>query len=166
MAPFVLTATSILAAVGQKPDFEPFKGDESIKLNKYGYIEIDPYTLATSKPGVFVGGDAVSGGGTVIEAINAGKVAAKYIDKFLRGEPVAEDIEDKTRRIAVYLGAQKSAEPLADCVDYGQRQPMPVRTVEERTDDFEAVELGYTLEQVTAEADRCLRCHRPILVVT
>ena len=32
--------------------------------------------------------------------------------------------------------------------------------------DFEAVELGYTLEQVPAEADRCLRCHRPILVVT
>ncbi len=166
MAPFVLTATSIMAAVGQKPDFDPFKGDDSIKLNKYGYIEIDPYTLMTSKPGVFVGGDAVSGGGTVIEAINAGKVAAKYIDKYLRGEPVAEDIEDKTRRIAVYLGAQKSADPLAECVDYGQRQPMPVRTVEERTDDFEAVELGYTLEQVTAEADRCLRCHRPILVVT
>jgi NADPH-dependent glutamate synthase beta subunit-like oxidoreductase len=166
MAPFVLTASSILAAVGQKPDFEPFKGDESIKLNKYGYIEIDPYTLATSKPGVFVGGDAVSGGGTVIEAINAGKVAAKYIDKFLRGEPVVEDVEDKTRRIAVYLGAQTSAEPLAECVDYGRRQPMPVRTVEERTDDFDAVELGYTLEQVTAEADRCLRCHRPILVVT
>jgi NADPH-dependent glutamate synthase beta subunit-like oxidoreductase len=166
MAPFVLTATSILAAVGQKPDFEPFKGDESIKLNKYGYMECDPYTLMTSKPGVFIGGDAVSGGGTVIEAINAGKVAAKYIDKFLRGEPVAEDIEDKTRRIAVYLGAQKSAEPLAECVDYGHRQPMPVRTVQERTDDFEAVELGYSLEQVTAEADRCLRCHRPILVVT
>ena len=166
MAPFVLTASSILAAVGQKPDFEPFNGESSIKLNKYGYMECDPYTLMTSKPGVFVGGDAVSGGGTVIEAINAGKVVAKYIDKFLRGEPVAEDIEDKTRRIAVYLGAQKSAEPLAECVDYGQRQPMPVRTVEERTDDFEAVELGYSLEQVTAEADRCLRCHRPILVVT
>ena len=109
MAPFVLTASSIIAAVGQKPDFEPFKGDESIKLNKYGYMECDPYTLMTSKPGVFVGGDAVSGGGTVIEAINAGKVAAKYIDKYLRGEPVVEDIEDKTRRIAVYLGAQKSA---------------------------------------------------------
>ena len=71
-------------------------------------MECDPYTLMTSKPGVFVGGDAVSGGGTVIEAINAGKVAAKYMDKFLRGEPVVEDLEDKTRRMAVYLGAQKS----------------------------------------------------------
>jgi NADPH-dependent glutamate synthase beta subunit-like oxidoreductase len=166
MAPFVLTASSILAAVGQKPDFKPFEGDESIKYNKYGYIDIDPYTLATSKPGVFMGGDAVSGGGTVIEAINAGKVAAKYIDKYLRGEPVVEDLEDKTRRLAVYLGAQTSGEPLVECVDYGARQPMPVRSVEERTDDFDAVELGYGLAQVTAEADRCLRCHRPILVVS
>jgi formate dehydrogenase beta subunit len=166
MAPFVLEADSIIAAVGQKPDFEPFAGDDSIKLNKYGYMEVDPYTLATSRPGVFVGGDAVSGGGTVIEAINAGKVAAKYMDKYLRGEPVVEDLEDKTRRLAVYLGAQKSAEPLAECVDYGTRVAMPVRTVEERTADFEAVELGYTLAQVTAEADRCLRCHRPILVAT
>jgi formate dehydrogenase (NADP+) beta subunit len=164
MAPFVLEATSILAAVGQKPDFDPFKGDDSIKLNKYGYMEVDPYTLMTTKPGVFVGGDAVSGGGTVIEAINAGKVVAKYIDKYLRGEPVVEDIEDKTRRLAVYLGAQTSGEPLAECVDYGARVPMPVRSVEERTDDFDAVELGYSLADVTAEADRCLRCHRPILV--
>jgi len=93
-------------------------------------------------------------------------VAAKYIDKYLRGEPVTEDVEDKTRRLAVYLGAQKSWEKLAETVDYGTREKMPVRTVEERTDDFDAVELGYTLEQVTAEADRCLRCHRPILLAT
>jgi NADPH-dependent glutamate synthase beta subunit-like oxidoreductase len=166
MAPFVLAADSVIAAVGQKPDFAPFAGDDSIRLNKYGYMEVDPYTLATSKPGVFVGGDAVSGGGTVIEAINAGKVAAKYIDKYLSGERVVEDVEDKTRRIAVYMGAQKSAEPLAECVDYGTRQKMPVVGVEERIKTFDPVELGYTLQQVTVEADRCLRCHRPILVVT
>jgi len=166
MAPFVLQADSIIAAVGQKPDFAPFAGDEAIKMNRYGYMEADPFTLMTSKPGVFVGGDAVSGGGTIIEAVNAGKVAAKYIDKYLRGEPVVEDLEDKTRRLAIFLGAQQSADPLAACVDYGTRQKMPVVPVEVRKHTFDAVELGYTLEQVTAEADRCLRCHRPILVAT
>ena len=166
MAPFVLQADSIIAAVGQQPDFEPFKGDESIKLNRWGYMEADPYTLMTSKPGVFVGGDAVSGGGMVIEAINAGKVAAKYIDRYLRGEPVVEDIEDKTKRLAVYLGAQHSADPLADCVDYGTRQKMPVLPVDVRSHSFDPVELGYPLEQAIAEADRCMRCHRPILVAT
>lgn len=164
MAPFVLQADSIIAAVGQKPDFEPFTVDESIKLNRWGFMEADPYTLMTSKPGVFVGGDAVSGGGTIIEAINAGKVAAKYIDKYLRGEPVVEDMEDKIKRLAVYLGAQNSSYPLGETVDYGHRQKMPVVPVEVRKHTFEPVELGYTLEQVTAEADRCLRCHRPILI--
>ena len=164
MAPFVLVADSIIYAVGQKPDFDPFKGDGEIQLNKYGYMDVDERTLMTTKPGVFVGGDAVSGGGTIIEAINAGKVAAKYIDKYLRGEPVVEDVEDKTRRLAVYLGAQKSWEKLAENVDYGARVPMPMVEPEIRRTNFEPTELGYTLEQVAAEADRCLRCHRPILV--
>jgi len=150
--------------VGQKPDFDPFKGDGEIQLNKYGYMDVDERTLMTTKPGVFVGGDAVSGGGTIIEAINAGKVAAKYIDKYLRGEPVVEDVEDKTRRLAVFLGAQKSWEKLAENVDYGARVPMPVVEPEIRKTNFQPTELGYTLEQVAAEADRCLRCHRPILV--
>ena len=164
VAPFVLEADFIIAAVGQQPDFDPFRGDEAIRLNRWGYMEVDPHTLMTTKPGVFVGGDAVSGGGTVIEAINAGKTVAKYIDLYLRGEPVAEDLEDKTKRLAVYLGAQKSAYPLCGTVDYGRRQKMPVLPVEVRKHVFDPVELGYTLEQVTAEADRCLRCHRPILV--
>ncbi len=164
MAPFVLEADSIIAAVGQKPDFSPFSADESIRLNRYGYMEVDQHTLATSKPGVFVGGDAVSGGGTIIEAINAGKVAAKYIDGYLSGQRVVEDVEDKLKRLAVYLGAQKSSYPLSETVDYGTRQKMPSLPVDVRKHTFEPVELGYTLDQVTAEADRCLRCHRPILV--
>jgi NADPH-dependent glutamate synthase beta subunit-like oxidoreductase len=164
MAPFVLTASSIIYAVGQQPDFGPFKGDEGIKLNKWGYMEVNPHTLQTTKPNLFVGGDAVSGGGTIIEAINAGKVAAKYIDKYLRGLPVEEDLEDKTKRLAVYMGAQDSREPLAPSVDYGTREPMPMVEPEVRKHTFDPTELGYTLEQCKSEADRCLRCHRPILV--
>jgi NADH-quinone oxidoreductase subunit F len=164
MAPFVLTATSIIYAVGQQPDFEPFKGDGQIGFNKWGYMDVNPYTLQTSKPDLFVGGDAVSGGGTIIEAINAGKAAAKYIDKYLRGEAVEEDLEDKCKRLAVYLGAQDSREPLAADVDYGTREKMPMVDPEIRRNNFEPTELGYTMEQCKAEADRCLRCHRPILV--
>ncbi|MCX8032271.1 MAG: FAD-dependent oxidoreductase [Thermoleophilia bacterium] len=165
LPPLVLEADSVIAAVGQKPDFGPFADDPDLKFNRWGYLEVDPHTLMTDKPGVFVGGDAVSGGGTIIEAISAGKRAAKYIDKYLRGEPVVEDLEDKVRRLAGLLGAQESRVPLAECVDYGKRQKMPVRPVSERIHTFEPVELGYSLEQVKAEADRCLRCHRPILLV-
>jgi len=77
---------------------------------------------------------------------------------------VVEDLEDKTKRLAVYLGAQDSREPLAAGVDYGTRMPMPMVEPEIRKTNFEPSELGYTLEQCKAEADRCLRCHRPIIV--
>ena len=80
---------------------------------------------------------------------------------------MVEDLEDKTRRIAVYLGAQDSKEPLCESVDYGTRQPMPmVRAWRCASTTSRPTELGYTLEQETAEADRCLRCHRPIVVAT
>ena len=164
VAPFVLAADSVIAAVGQQPDFSPFDGDEELTRNKWGFLLADPHTLATTKPGVFMGGDASSGGGTIIEAVAAGKTAAKYMDLYLRGEPVAEDLEDKTRRLAVYLGAQNSRYPLAATVDYGRREPMPMLAPEVRKHTFAPTELGYSLDQAKAESKRCLRCHRPIIV--
>ena len=164
VAPFVLAADSVIAAVGQQPDFSPFDGDEELKRNRWGYLEADPHTLATTKPGVFMGGDASSGGGTIIEAIAAGKTAAKYMDLYLRGEPVVEDLEDKTKRLAVYLGAQDSRYPLAATVDYGRRESMPMLAPEVRKHTFAPTELGYSLDQAKVESKRCLRCHRPIIV--
>ena len=50
-------------------------------------------------------------------------------------------------------------------MDYGKREPMPMVDPEVRQHTFAATELGYSLEQEIGEADRCLRCHRPIVVV-
>ena len=137
-----------------------------IKLNKYGYMDVDPYTLMTSKPGVFVGGDAVSGGGTIIEAINAGKVAAKYMDKYLRGEPVVEDLEDKTRRLAVVSGrpGEQGAAGRQRRLRRARRR-CPWSDPEVRKHNFDADRAGLHAGAGDAEADRCLRCHRPIVVV-
>jgi NADPH-dependent glutamate synthase beta subunit-like oxidoreductase len=49
-------------------------------------ITVNPITLETSLPGIFAGGDVVSGPASVIEAIAAGKRAAISIDRYLRGE--------------------------------------------------------------------------------
>ncbi len=54
-----------------------------LKLNKRGYIEADPDTGATSVEGVWAGGDIVTGAATVIEAMGAGKRAAKAIDEYI-----------------------------------------------------------------------------------
>jgi formate dehydrogenase (NADP+) beta subunit len=135
-----------------------------VRLNKWGYLEMDARTLMTTKPGVFVGGDAVSGGGSVIDAIYAGKMAAKHVDMFLQGMPVAETLEDKVRRLALYLGAQDSWYRLRPESDYGRREPMPMLDPEVRRHNFAHNEIGYSDAQALREAKRCLRCHRPLLV--
>jgi glutamate synthase (NADPH) small chain len=55
-----------------------------LKLNRRGYIEVNPETFATSLPGVYAGGDIATGSATVIEAMGAGKVAAAEMDKWMR----------------------------------------------------------------------------------
>ena len=47
---------------------------------------MDPETLATDRPGVFAGGDAVTGTTFVVDAIAAGHQAARSMDRYLRGE--------------------------------------------------------------------------------
>jgi glutamate synthase (NADPH/NADH) small chain len=56
-----------------------------LKTQWGGYIVADEETLATSKKGVFAGGDIVTGGATVILAMGAGRKAAKGIDAYLKG---------------------------------------------------------------------------------
>ena len=54
-----------------------------LNFNKWGNIIVDQSTMKTNKPGVFAGGDIVTGGATVILAMGAGRVAAKSIDEYL-----------------------------------------------------------------------------------
>jgi glutamate synthase (NADPH/NADH) small chain len=56
-----------------------------LQVTKRGYIAASNDSLATSKPGVFAGGDIVTGGATVILAMGAGRKAAKSIDNYLKG---------------------------------------------------------------------------------
>jgi len=57
-----------------------------LELNRWGYIMVDEETGETSMPGVFAGGDIVTGSATVIEAMGAGKRAARGIHRRLTGE--------------------------------------------------------------------------------
>ncbi|MGK7344194.1 MAG: NADPH-dependent glutamate synthase [Candidatus Nitrospinota bacterium M3_3B_026] len=57
-----------------------------IRVNKWGIIMVDPETCHTSKPGVFAGGDAITGGSTVILAMGQAKTAAKYIHDYVMGQ--------------------------------------------------------------------------------
>jgi len=60
------------------------KSAEDLKTDTQGHIELaDPDVNVTFKPGVFAGGDIVTGAATVISAMGAGKKAAAGIDEYL-----------------------------------------------------------------------------------
>ncbi|MBC7362453.1 MAG: NADPH-dependent glutamate synthase [Candidatus Aminicenantes bacterium] len=73
-----------VVAIGQSPNPLLVKQVDGLKLGRWGNVEVDSETMASSLPGVYAGGDAVRGGATVILAMGDGRRAAKAIDKFLR----------------------------------------------------------------------------------
>lgn len=75
-----------VVAIGQSPNPLLIKQLPGLKLGRWGNVEVDSQTMATSLPGIYAGGDAVRGGATVILAMGDGRRAARAIDEFLRRE--------------------------------------------------------------------------------
>ena len=85
---FTVLADTVILAIGEAPDvsFLP----REIEVTESSTVAVEPFSVVTNQPGVFAGGDCVSGPATVIEAIIAGKKAASCIDQYLRGEKPQE----------------------------------------------------------------------------
>jgi len=83
---FVLDVETVIIAIGQTPNPLITSSTPGLDSHRWGGIIADEETGATSKPGVFAGGDAVTGAATVILAMGAGKKAAKAIDEYLKNK--------------------------------------------------------------------------------
>lgn len=81
---FIVEADTAIEAIGQGANRVLLDTFPELQLNRWGYIDADPTTGATSIPGVFAGGDIVTGAATVILAMGAGKVAATQIDQYIQ----------------------------------------------------------------------------------
>jgi len=79
---FALPADRVYLAVGQCPDLR-IPDLWGAAVDRRGLIKVNRRTGQTSVPGIFAGGDAVSGGATVVQAIAEGKRAAAGIDRYL-----------------------------------------------------------------------------------
>jgi formate dehydrogenase major subunit len=151
---FEVQTSCVIAAIGQSVDLKPL-GNAQVTLSKWG-IAVDARTLATNLPGVFAGGDAVTGPDLAVRAVAAGKLAAASIDQYLSGKKVVGAPES----VNVLMG-KLSEEELAVFlrgIEQVPRAPMPHLTMEKRRGTFEEVELGFSLEAATRESRRCLGC--------
>ncbi|MFL5255078.1 MAG: FAD-dependent oxidoreductase [Rhodopila sp.] len=79
-----LACDTVIYALGTKPNPIIGQATPSLGLNKWGNIAADDDTQSTNLPGVFAGGDIVTGGATVILAMSAGRRAAKAIAAWLK----------------------------------------------------------------------------------
>ena len=93
---FIVEADTAVLALGYWPD--PVIGETTPGLNTrdYGLIVVDKETGATSRPGVFAGGDGVTGPDLVVTAMVAGRKAAAGIDEYLKQEKVTVPVKKVT----------------------------------------------------------------------
>jgi len=147
---FDIGVDTVIPAIGQTPDLSFIEGS-GLEITQRGTIAADPLTLATNRPGIFVGGDAQTGPGIAIEAVAAGKTAATSIDRYLRGDDIRQGrVIDETKPTGI-------SEPPPE-VEYKPRAKMPTLNMERRCSSFNEVELGLTEEMALQEAKRCLNC--------
>ncbi|MGE5405324.1 MAG: NADPH-dependent glutamate synthase [Candidatus Saccharibacteria bacterium] len=83
---YLMDIDTVVMAIGQGPNPLVPQTTPDLQLNRKGNIVADEATGKTSKPGVFAGGDVVTGAATVILAMGAGKKAARAIDEYLRSK--------------------------------------------------------------------------------
>ena len=83
---FVLDVDTVVIAIGTSPNPLIRSTTAGLEVNKRGGFIVQEDTGATTREGVYAGGDAVTGAATVISAMGAGKVAAKAIDEYLQAK--------------------------------------------------------------------------------
>lgn len=81
---FDVEADAVIIAIGNTPNPLIRSTTPGVEANRRGCLVVNEETLETTRPGVFAGGDAVTGAATVILAMGAGKKAAQSIDAYLR----------------------------------------------------------------------------------
>ena len=142
---FTMGFDTIIAAIGQRPGIPASFG---LATSRGNTIQVDPDSLATSKEGIFAGGDVVTGPATVIEAIAAGRQAAISIGRYLGGSGVIDE---------TLAPPEGEVAPLEEAEEK-RRPPIPTLPLEQRLISFAKVELGLSEGVAIEEAKRCLRC--------
>jgi heterodisulfide reductase subunit A-like polyferredoxin len=144
-------ADTVILAIGQAVDADGFDGFER---GPGGTFKVNKLTFETSVPGVFAGGDMVSGPASVIEAVNAGHEAAISIDRYVNRRDLAAGRGKPKEQAAK---AEESAAARAK-IERRERASESALPVADRAGNFREVAVGLTEEEAVAEAQRCLNC--------
>ena len=141
--PVRIAADVVVVAIGQGIETRHF--EQAGMSVKRGNLAALPDGMVSDLPGVFAGGDCVTGPATVIRAIAAGKVAAANIDNYLGFNHLSS--------VDVDIPAA-----ISEAKHHCARVNLGEKDAQERKGNFEHIECGMTAQEAAQECGRCLRC--------
>jgi NADH-quinone oxidoreductase subunit F len=142
-----IACDTVILAVGETVD-KDFARASGLKITESGTIEVDRYSLETSRTNFYAGGDLISGASNVSNAMGYGKKAAKKIDERLTGQ----------KRFPLIVPEFEYEQTAPAHVSESRRHCVTELPAGERRCSFAEATLGLTAVEATEEAFRCLRC--------
>jgi len=142
-----LECDTAILAVGEAVD-QDFLRASGLRIKENGTLEVDRYTLETSRGKFYAGGDLISGASNVSNAMGYGKKAARKMDQRLMGTYRWDKIDP---------GFAYSNAPPGD-PSPSQRHTLEELPARERVESFVEAMISLSDEETLDEASRCLRC--------
>jgi NADH-quinone oxidoreductase subunit F len=142
-----LECDTVILAVGEAVD-QDFLRASGLRIKENGTLEVDRYTMETSRSKFYAGGDLISGASNVSNAMGYGKKAARKMDQRLMGTYRWDKIDPGF----IYSNAPPG-EP-SSCNRH-ELEELPAR---ERVESFVEAMISLTPDETLDEASRCLRC--------
>jgi NADPH-dependent glutamate synthase beta subunit-like oxidoreductase len=152
-----LEADDVILAIGQENAFPWIERDLGIEFDKWDVPKVEVKTFESSRPGVFFGGDAAFGPKNIIWAVEHGHQAAISIHNYCQGKSVSDRLAPGVNLQSRKMGMHEWA--YANDYNAAERRLMPHVSLKERFKKLNIeVELGFTVEQIEKEVQRCLNC--------
>lgn len=147
----------VLVAVGQENAFPWIERDAGLEFDEWDMPRVDPLTFQSQNPKVFFGGDAAFGPKNIIWAVAHGHDAAISIDKFCKGEDLADRPPPGTSMTSQKMGIHEWSYDNDPANDARYRVPLLDKAHALKDVRLE-VELGFDRETAYRETQRCLNC--------
>ncbi|MEA3455416.1 MAG: FAD-dependent oxidoreductase [Campylobacterota bacterium] len=162
---FEIECDFLIPAVSQAADLQLLPEEWDIELTSWGTLLTNGRDYMTNRPGLFAAGDCEYGPMTIVNAVGQAKRAASVISRYIYDGKVSltddEIMEDHLTKLKVYDKKEK----VTGWMPGIPRQESEKLGVEERKDNNQEVNLGFTGEEAIAEAERCMRCYYISMVV-
>jgi NADPH-dependent glutamate synthase beta subunit-like oxidoreductase/NAD-dependent dihydropyrimidine dehydrogenase PreA subunit len=153
----ILPCDTVVLAIGQDNAFPFIERTIGLEFGKWDMPVVDKTTFMSTRPGVFFGGDAAFGPANIIWAVEHGHQAAISIHNYCQGIPVSERPGQSLTLTSTKMGLHQWA--YSNNYDHAPRQKMKHVDLGIRFQSMTTeVEKGFSLEQTTAEVERCLNC--------